>query len=208
MGLAVSSAFANESMRDAAGEPLGYEAIESSDYSYAEERGMTSSAIPPSVDESGTVRSPTSLDEDYDVADAYDQELSAPAVAASSAAAPGSPVADLERSFERFDANNDEMIGPQEAKVDPALDAAFESADRNNSNWLDREEFAAAAGSPARGADELFSSYDANRDGMISWQEAQADPALARWFAQADADRNTALTRSEFGTAVALSASG
>ena len=134
MGVAVSGAFANESMGDAAGEPLGYNAIEASDYSYAEERGMTSSAIPPSVDESGTVRSPTSLDEDYDVADAYDEDLSAPAYSVSS----------LERSFDSFDANNDEMIGPQEAKVDPALDAAFESADRNNSNWLDREEFAAA----------------------------------------------------------------
>lgn len=182
MGLAVSGAFA----------------IESSEYSYAEERGMTNSAIPPSVDESGTVRSPTSLDEDYHVADVYDEDLSAPAY----------PAASVERSFERFDVNNDQMIGPQEAKIDPALDAAFESADRNNTNWLDREEFAAALDAPASGADELFSSYDVNRDGMISWQEAQADPALVRWFAQADADRNTALTRSEFGTAVALSASG
>ncbi len=136
MGLAVSGAFANESMGDAAGEPLGYNAIESSDYSYAEERGMASSAVPPSVDESGTVRSPSSLDEDYDVADVYDEGLSAPAA----------PVASAEGLFERFDANNDEMIGPQEAKVDPALDAAFESADRNNSNWLDREEFAAVVG--------------------------------------------------------------
>ena len=66
----------------------------------------------------------------------------------------------------------------------------------------------ATAPRPAtHGLESLFSAYDADRDRQISWQEAQADPALVRWFAQADADRNAALTLSEFNTAVALSAS-
>ena len=48
----------------------------------------------------------------------------------------------------------------------------------------------------------LFSRYDRNRDGVISWPEAQADPELAQWFAAADSDRNGALTRGEFNMAL------
>jgi hypothetical protein len=123
MGLAVSGAFADESAA----------------YSdYAEERGMATSPIPPSVDESGTVRSPTSLDEDYDVADLYDPDLQEHSLAS------------LDGLFERFDANRDEMIGPQEAKADANLERWFEWADRNQSNELDREEFGDAVVASSR----------------------------------------------------------
>ena len=50
--------------------------------------------------------------------------------------------------------------------------------------------------------DSLFSRYDRNRDGVISWQEAQADPELAQWFDAADSDRNGGLTRGEFNMAL------
>lgn len=66
----------------------------------------------------------------------------------------------------------------------------------------EREELAASASVPSLAA--LFATYDVNGDGVVSWQEAQADADLVRSFAQADSDHNEALTPSEFDTAVAI----
>src|SRR5262245_60783749 len=49
----------------------------------------------------------------------------------------------------------------------------------------------------AANTDALFARFDANRDGAISWQEAQADPDLVRYFRDADRDANQSLTRAK-----------
>lgn len=117
------------------------------------------------------------------------------------------PLASVDEIFERLDTNNDEMIGPQEAKADAAVDRGFEQADRNDTNTLNRGELAELAmRAPGDDVQALFSSYDANRDGSISWAEAQADPELARWFARADRDLDRALTPAEFDGAVDMAA--
>ncbi len=62
-----------------------------------------------------------------------------------------------------------------------------------------------AAGRSAAGTlDEYFTRYDADRDGMVSWDEAQADGDLVRVFDLADEDRDNALTRGEFNRAASL----
>ena len=109
--------------------------------------------------------------------------------------------------FERLDTNNDDRIGAQEAKADPALDSVFEEADVNNTNSIDRQELADAMRAYDNPSGSLFSSFDVDSDGAISWQEAQLDPDLAYVFGTVDADRSSALTPDGFNNAVALVAS-
>ena len=52
--------------------------------------------------------------------------------------------------------------------------------------------------------DSYFARYDTNRDGMITWEEAQQDPDLARVFERADANGDRVLSRSEFQDAAVL----
>ena len=106
--------------------------------------------------------------------------------------------------FERLDINNDDRIGAQEAKADPALDSVFEEADVNNTNSIDRQELADAMRAYNNPSGALFSSFDVDSDGAISWQEAQLDRDLAHVFGTVDADRSSALTPDEFNNAVAL----
>ena len=106
--------------------------------------------------------------------------------------------------FERLDTNNDDMIGAQEAKADPALDSVFEQADVNNTNSIDRQELADAMRAYNNPSGSLFSSFDVDADGSISWQEAQLDRDLAYVFGTVDSDRSNALTPDEFNNAVAL----
>lgn len=108
--------------------------------------------------------------------------------------------------FENLDVNNDDRIGAQEAKADPALDRVFEQADVNNTNSIDRQELAEAMRVDTQPY-ALFSSFDVDSDGAISWQEAQLDRDLAHVFATVDADRSSALTPDEFNNAVAMVAS-
>ena len=60
----------------------------------------------------------------------------------------------------------------------------------------------------ATNVDAYFARYDANHDGVVSWQEAQVDPELVNVFARADADGNGMLTPAEFRTAAVLAANG
>ena len=46
-----------------------------------------------------------------------------------------------------------------------------------------------------------YSKLDANGDGMISKEEAKADPALAAQFGELDADKNGTLSSSELAKA-------
>jgi EF hand domain-containing protein len=58
-----------------------------------------------------------------------------------------------------------------------------------------------------RSVDSYFSRYDANHDGVVSWEEAQRDPDLARVFSRADANGDGVLTRAEFEDAAVLAVS-
>ena len=126
-----------------------------------------------------------------------------PAAPAAGATAPESMSAP-ESVFERLDTNNDDRIGPQEAKADPALDRVFEEADVNNTNSIDRQELAEAMRVYNDPSSSLFSSFDIDADGAVSWQEAQLDRDLAHLFGTVDSDGSNALTPEEFNNAVAL----
>ena len=52
--------------------------------------------------------------------------------------------------------------------------------------------------------DDFFARYDTNRDGVVSWEEAQQDPDLERVFAAADQNHDGVLSRAEFRNAAAL----
>ncbi len=56
----------------------------------------------------------------------------------------------------------------------------------------------------ANSVDDFFTRYDTNRDGVIDWNEARADPDLVRAFTRADANQDGALTRDEFQTAAII----
>jgi hypothetical protein len=45
---------------------------------------------------------------------------------------------------------------------------------------------------------EVFSRFDSNSDGSLSWSESQADPNLAYVFEDGDLDGNEQLSQSEF----------
>lgn len=51
---------------------------------------------------------------------------------------------------------------------------------------------------------EFFARYDVNRDGVVSWAEAQADPDLVQVFARADINGDGMLTPGEFQDAAVL----
>ena len=59
---------------------------------------------------------------------------------------------------------------------------------------------ASEPGSP----DDFFARYDTNRDGAVSWEEAQQDPDLERVFTAADQNHDGVLSRAEFRNAAAL----
>jgi len=65
---------------------------------------------------------------------------------------------------------------------------------------------APVAPAPAAGntVDDFFARYDANHDGVISWNEAQADADLAHAFTRADANNDGVLTRAEFQDAAMI----
>jgi len=53
---------------------------------------------------------------------------------------------------------------------------------------------------------DFFARYDKNRDGVISYAEAQADPDLILVFERADANHDGVLDRREFDQAAILAA--
>ena len=55
-----------------------------------------------------------------------------------------------------------------------------------------------------RDVDSYFTRYDANRDAVISRDEAQLDPDLMRVFDRADGNGDRVLSRSEFQDAAVL----
>jgi hypothetical protein len=84
-------------------------------------------------------------------------------------------------------------------------DQVFERLDTNNDDMIGAQEDAMRAYNSPSGS--LFSSFDVDADGSISWQEAQLDRDLAYVFGTVDSDRSNALTPDEFNNAVALVAS-
>ena len=55
-----------------------------------------------------------------------------------------------------------------------------------------------------RGVDSYFARYDTNRDGVISWEEAQQDADLISVFDRADSNGDRVLSRGEFQEAAVL----
>lgn len=56
----------------------------------------------------------------------------------------------------------------------------------------------------ANSIDDYFARYDANHDGVITWNEAQVDADLAHAFNRADANSDGVLTRAEFQDAATI----
>ena len=63
-----------------------------------------------------------------------------------------------------------------------------------------------AAPVAANSVDDYFARYDANHDGVITWNEAQVDADLVHAFNRADANSDGVLTRAEFQDAATIAA--
>lgn len=101
---------------------------------------------------------------------------------------------------------------PEERGVVPSVvpPAPDESGTVNNiPAWRSSPEALAGAQEPQplasdRSVDSYFLRYDANRDGAITWDEAQQDPDLVAVFDRADANGDRILSRSEFQDAAVI----
>jgi len=94
---------------------------------------------------------------------------------------------------------------PEERGVVPSIvpPAPDESGRVNNvPQWSSLAPVAPAA--KANSIDDYFARYDANHDGVITWNEAQVDPDLVRAFNRADANTDGVLTRAEFQDAATI----
>lgn len=102
-----------------------------------------------------------------------------------------------EHSFERLDANNDGSISRTEFNAAHAQRDA--RADRNGDGRPDRRRMAGAMrgmhGGLANFGGRMFELADANKDGRVSLQEAQA--AALQHFDTADVNRDGRVTREE-----------
>ena len=56
-------------------------------------------------------------------------------------------------------------------------------------------------GASAPSVSDYFARYDVNRDGVVSWAEAQADADLVQVFQRSDVNRDGVLTFAEFHNA-------
>jgi hypothetical protein len=93
---------------------------------------------------------------------------------------------------------------PEERGVVPSIvpPAPDETGRVNNvPQWRGVAPVAPAA---ANSVDDYFARYDANHDGVITWNEAQVDPDLAHAFNRADANSDGVLTRAEFQDAARI----
>jgi hypothetical protein len=95
---------------------------------------------------------------------------------------------------------------PEERGVVPSVipPAPDESGRVNNVPQWRSVTPVAPAPTAANSIDDYFARYDANHDGVITWNEAQVDPDLAHAFDRADANSDGVLTRAEFQDAATI----
>ena len=94
---------------------------------------------------------------------------------------------------------------PEERGVVPSVipPAPDETGRVNNvPQW--RSVAPAAPSTAANSVDDYLARYDANHDGVITWNEAQVDADLAHAFNRADANSDGILTRAEFQDAATI----
>ena len=94
---------------------------------------------------------------------------------------------------------------PEERGVVPSLiPPAPDETGRVNNVPAWRSVAPAAPAAAANSIDDYFARYDANHDGVITWNEAQADADLVSAFNRADANTDGVLTRAEFQDAAVI----
>ena len=106
---------------------------------------------------------------------------------------------DLEQIFERFDANADGQI--TQAEIDGAAETRFAEFDANGDGMVSEEEYTAEASQrAAERAAERFASLDADGDGMLSRDVLEArrgGQRVERMFNRLDANDDGAVTMEE-----------
>jgi hypothetical protein len=117
------------------------------------------------------------------------------------------PTSDSPRGLMKADTNGDGKVSQEEAAAlhDKAQGQWFARMDTDKDGFLSQEEIRQARASRQHGRgdmkermDQRFKEADANSDGQISLDEAQAKmPRLAERFNALDADKNGLLSRDE-----------
>lgn len=115
----------------------------------------------------------------------------------------------LNAKFVALDKNGDGVIDRSEAVADPKLAAKFDELDKNKDGKLTPDEFRHRFAYGEHGRYEhhgrhgehgraLFAKLDANKDGRISREEAQADPKFAARFDRLDVNKDGFVDKADF----------
>jgi Ca2+-binding EF-hand superfamily protein len=107
----------------------------------------------------------------------------------------------LER-FKAADTNGDGMISRDEANAGlPQLAKHFDSIDTDKNGLITMQEFEAAMKGLHRRHHDAMKHLDKNGDGLISRDEAQAAPRLAKHFDEIDTNKDGFLSKDELAAA-------
>ena len=134
--------------------------------------------------------------------------LSSAVIGAESPAHPESgakPRMDMKQYFQRLDQDGNGAISREEAKIHPRMEKGFEAMDGNKDGQVSDAEYrdhlkARMEQHREKSKAEMKARWDkadANHDGALSREEANASPRLAKHFDQIDADKNGQVSTQE-----------
>lgn len=107
----------------------------------------------------------------------------------------------LAEAFARADTNSDGMLDRQEALALPRIARNFDAIDADNSGSITlgdiRTHMHAQAQLRRERGEQRFAAADANGDGVLDREEAQALPKIARNFDAIDSDNSGTVSHQE-----------
>ena len=134
--------------------------------------------------------------------------LSSAVIGAESPAHPESgakPRMDMKQHFQRLDQDGNGTISREEANIHPRMEKSFEAMDGNKDGQVSDAEYrdhlkARMEQHREKAKTEMKARWDkadANHDGALSREEANASPQFAKHFDQIDADKNGQVSTQE-----------